>query len=186
MTPLRDQKEGGGISRLLTKAMDLVDKVIEWSGALIVFATLLTTFLALLVNVVLRYVFGDGITWAYEIHSILFPWLVAGGIAIASVRARHIAVDVLVYVLPVPLRRVLAILVNILICAIAVTVVHTSQPIINASKFQKLSEIPVTQYWGYLSLYYAFICMAINAALNVVRLVIGVQANADDSQVSYS
>lgn len=74
--------------------------MIEGSGAAIIFATLSFTFCALLVNVVLRYAFGSGLAWAYEIHAILFPWLVAGGIAVASVRGWHISVDALIGILP--------------------------------------------------------------------------------------
>lgn len=184
--PAGEIKNGGGFVRPLTTVLNAVDRVIEYSGSAIIFGTLLATFLALLTNVFLRYIMGDGLAWAYEIHAILFPWLVAGGIAIASVRARHIAVDVLVGALPKPARYGFAILVNVLTCTIAVTVVYTSQPIVNASKFQRLSEIPVSQYWGYISLYYAFACMAVNAALNVVRLIFVRQSQLDDSQVSYS
>ena len=184
--PTRDHRDGGGFVRPLITVLNGIDRVIEASGAAIIFSTLLTTFLALLVNVFLRYAMGDGLAWAYEIHAILFPWLVAGGIAVASVRARHIAVDVLVGALPKPVRHVFAIVVAVLTCAIAVTVVYTSQPIVNASKFQRLSEIPVSQYWGYISLYYAFSCMALNAAGNVVRLIFVGQNQSDDTQVSYS
>ncbi|MDV4169353.1 TRAP transporter small permease [Rhodovulum sp. FJ3] len=184
--PAGDTKKGGGVGRPLFSLFKLVDRVIEVSGQAIIVGTLAATFFALLVNVFLRYIMGDGLAWAYEIHSILFPWLVAGGIAVASVRAHHISVDVLVSVLPAPVRAAVAILVNALICAIAVTVVYTSQPIVNASKFQRLSEIPVSQYWGYISLYYAFTCMALNAAMNVVRLILSGQDAADNSPVSYS
>lgn len=181
------KNNGGGVVRPLISAMRWIDRLIEWSGSLVIFATLLATFLALLVNVFLRYVMGEGIAWAYEIHSILFPWLVAGGIAIASVKSRHISVDLLMGILPDPIRRWAALLVNCLVCAIAISVLVTSQPIINASKFQRLSEIPVSQYWGYISLYYAFFCMAVNAALNAIRNILGVNGDQDDaSQVSYS
>ena len=186
MTPDRDINAGGGKFRPLTRVLDGVDRAIEWSGSLIIFGTLLAIFLALLVNVFLRYAMGDGLAWAYEIHAILFPWLVAGGIAVAFVRGHHIAVDILVQAFPRQVQAIFSIAVNVLVCVIAVMVVKTSQPIINASKFQRLSEIPVSQYWGYISLYYAFSCMAVNAGLNVVRALLVRKSDSKDAQVSYS
>ena len=68
--------KGSGIGRSLLRPLRLVERVIAGSGAAIIFVTLSFTFCALLVNVVLRYAFGSGLAWAYEIHAILFPWLV--------------------------------------------------------------------------------------------------------------
>jgi len=185
----RPFENGGGLRRPLLSLIRFVDKVLTASGAAVIFVTLLVTFFALLINVILRYVFGDGLAWAYEIHAIFFPWLVAGGIVIASVRGRHIAVDVVVNLLPEGPRRIFAIAASLLVCAIAISVVYTSQPIVNASKFQRLSEIPVSQYWGYISLYYAFAAMAVQSALNALRLVFAYESVADrddPTQASFS
>lgn len=72
-----------------------VISTLEWSGKIIAAATLGVTFLALLVNVILRYTAGSGIPWSYEIHAILLPWLVAGGIVVAAARRRNIAITLL-------------------------------------------------------------------------------------------
>ncbi|WP_085837675.1 TRAP transporter small permease [Aquimixticola soesokkakensis] len=179
--------EGGGFGRLLLRVSGAVDRVLETSGALIIGVTLTAAFAALLANVVLRYVFGEGMAWAYEIHAILFPWLVAGGVVVASVKSRHISVTVLVDILPPSLRRALWVLVCVLICAIAIGVLRTSGPIINAAKFQRLSGIPVTQYWGYLSLYYTFGAMALNAGLAALRGAFAYEdPMVDPTQTSFS
>ena len=73
-----DQGQGGPFLRWIDRLVGWID----FTGAVIVTTTLTAMFLGLFVNVVLRYALGDGITWAYEIPSILFPWMVAGGIVI--------------------------------------------------------------------------------------------------------
>lgn len=179
---------GGGFGRSLLVPLGFVEKVIEWSGMLIIFGTLSFTFATLLVNVILRYAASTGIAWAYEINLLSFPWLVAGGIAVASVRGWHISVDALVSIFPAGLRRLFAILVSVAILVISVSVITTSGPIIRASKFQRLSEIPVSQYYGYISLYYAFGTMAIQAVIDVVRTLVApaTTAPADHAQQSFS
>ena len=66
--------------------------LLESSGKVIAVACLAFMFVALLTNVILRYAFDSGIPWAYEIHAVLLPWLVAGGLVIASARGRNIAI----------------------------------------------------------------------------------------------
>lgn len=180
--------KGSGLGRSLMRPLRIVERTLEASGAAVIFVTLTFTFFALLVNVVLRYAFGSGLAWAYEIHAVLFPWLVAGGIGIASLRGWHISVDVLIGIMPDPLKRLVAILVSVAVLVIAVTVIQTSAPIIRASKFQRLSEIPVSQYWGYISLYYAFGVMAVAAVIEILRqLFAGPQDDSTDpAQQSYS
>lgn len=178
--------KGSGPRRSLLRLLHVVERVIEGSGAAIIFATLAFTFCALLVNVVLRYAFGSGLAWAYEIHAILFPWLVAGGIAVASVRGWHISVDALIGILPDAAKRAVALLVSVAILVIAVTVIRTSGPIIKASQFQRLSEIPVSQYWGYISLYYAFGAMAAQAIITLARQILAPDYDRDLPQQSFS
>lgn len=71
--------------------------------------TILATILALMtgltvVNVILRYVFNDGITWGLEVVSFLFAWLVLYGAPMLVKRNAHLGVDALINAVP-PLRR---------------------------------------------------------------------------------
>ncbi|MFV0333286.1 MAG: TRAP transporter small permease [Tropicimonas sp.] len=143
--------------------------LLDWSGRLIAVTCLLFTFVALLVNVILRYVFGSGIAWAYEIHAILLPWLVAGGVVIAAARGRNIAITLLPDLLAARGRQMLAIAINAAILAISLAVLDSSQPILKASKFQTLSTLGVKQIWGYSSLVYAFGGMAVIAVVDLLR-----------------
>lgn len=161
--------------------------VLDWSGRIIVAACLASMFVALLVNVILRYALGSGIPWASEIHAILLPWLVAGGLVIASARGRNIAITLLSDLLKGRALLGLNLIIQAIILIIAISVLWSSQPILKASQFQTLSTLGIKQVWGYSSLVYAFAAMAIIAALNLFRALSGEDvANHDPQHASLS
>lgn len=150
-----------------------VATLIDWSGRIIASACLAFMFAALFVNVVLRYSIGSGVAWAYELHALLLPWIVGGGIVIAAAHGRNIAITLLPDMLPPGVRRALMVLVEVIIVVIAVSVLVSSQPILRASQFQTLSTLGIKQIWGYASLVYAFAGMAVIALTEIVRLAAG-------------
>ena len=60
------------------------------------------------INVVLRYVFQSGISWALEATTFLFAWLVLFGISYAVKVTAHLGVDAVTSLLSPKLRRTLA------------------------------------------------------------------------------
>ena len=162
--------------RLADGAVGLLD----WSGRLIAVSSLAVLFVTLLLNVVLRYAFGSGIAWAYEIHALLLPWMVAGGVVIAAARGRNITVTLLPDMAGAVTAKLLAVTAQIAVVAICVGVLQSSQPILRASQFQTLSTLGIKQVWGYASLVYAFGGMGLIAALTVLRLIAGADAGPRD------
>jgi TRAP-type transport system small permease protein len=160
---------GRGRSRPLLRWIAAPITVLDWSGQIIAALTLAFMFCALLVNVMLRYVMNSGLPWASEIHAVLLPWMVAGGIVIAAARGRNIAITLLPDLIGDQARRWLFVTVNLLILVIAVSVLWSSQPILKASQFQRLSTLGIKQVWGYSSLVYAFGSMAVIAFLELLR-----------------
>lgn len=131
--------------------------VLDHSGRIICAVTLVVLFVGLLANVVLRYAFGQGLDWAYEVHAILLPWLIAGGVVMATVHSRNIAITILPDLLSVGGRRALFILMTALTLLISMFVVWSSFPIIKAAQYQKISSLGgISQLWGYASLLYGF------------------------------
>lgn len=166
---IKEERRPGALLRT-TEGLRLVIDVIS---RIIAVACLAATFLALLVNVVLRYFFGSGLSWAYEIHAILLPWLVAGGIVIASAQGRHIAIVLLPDLLGAGAKRTLLLAIHAIVLIIAVSVLWSSMPIIKASMFQRLSTFGITQIWGYASLIYLFAGLAVIAVLDILCLLAG-------------
>jgi len=61
-------------------------------------------------NVVARYVFNSNILWALELTLVLFAWLGLVGAAYGIKKRFHIGVDVIINLLPPPVKKVFAIL----------------------------------------------------------------------------
>jgi TRAP-type C4-dicarboxylate transport system permease small subunit len=161
------------VLRWLTVAINL-------TGATIVVVTLSSMFLAIFINVVLRYAFGSGIAWAYEIHNILFPWLVAGGAVMAAANGRNIAVTAFVDILPRIGQRILAILIHAFVAVLSVGIIYYSMPIIRASQYSRLAETGIQQMYGYFSLVYAFGAIALISVFFLLRLLFGEETHAAD------
>lgn len=166
-------REETGPSGPVLRAARRLDQAIVLVGIVVVAATIGSLFLAIFTNVVLRYLFDQGIVWAYEIPAILFPWMVAGGAVLASQAGRHIAVEILIAALPPRPRRALAIAVNLAVVGVAVAVVDAAQPILQASQYSKLAETGIPQSWGYMSLVVGFALIGLSAVTTLVRLFAG-------------
>ena len=156
---------------LLTVAW--IRAAIYWSGVGVFSLTLGLLFAGLFVNVLLRYLFAEGISWAYEIPYILFPWTVGGAIVVAACLGRNIRVALLVTLAGKPLRRGIAIAVHGMTATIALGVLWSSLPILNASKFMRLAETGIPQFYGMLGLVFAFAAVAAVSLIDGARLLFG-------------
>ncbi len=85
----------------------LLERFEEGAIALLLGAMTILTF----VQVVLRYGFNSGISWAYEATTYLFGWLIFLGISYGVKKGSHIGVDVLVRQLPRGGQRFMGLLV---------------------------------------------------------------------------
>lgn len=173
MTPGQPQTGQGGLIPLILRVGRGLAWLTEGSAKVIAVACLAFMFGALLVNVILRYAFSSGIPWAYEIHAVLLPWLVAGGVVIAAANGANIAITLLPGMLGPRGARVLLGVVQIAILVISLSVLLSSQPILRASQFQTLSTLGIRQVWGYASLVCAFGGMALFAVLDLMRVMLG-------------
>jgi TRAP-type C4-dicarboxylate transport system permease small subunit len=147
---------------------------LETSGRLICAVTLTVLFIGLMANVILRYASGRGLDWAYDIHAILLPWMIAGGVVIATVHSRNIAITILPDLLSPAASRVLFILVSVLTLLISLFVVWSSFPIIKAAQYQRISALGgISQLWGYASLIYGFGGIALICLCDVIAALMG-------------
>jgi C4-dicarboxylate transporter DctQ subunit len=62
-------------------------------------------------NVIARYVFNSGITWALEMTQFLFAWLILFGMSYGVKIGSHIGVDALVKLFPATLQRIIGLII---------------------------------------------------------------------------
>jgi C4-dicarboxylate transporter DctQ subunit len=124
--------------------MKVLDRLEEW--IVIVMLTLMT--IVTFVQVVLRYVFNAGFTWALELSTVFFAVMIFIGISYGVRIGAHIGVDALVKKLPSGPRRATSIVVVLLCLLYAGLVIYGS--LIYVSKMRvigvELEDLPV-QLW---------------------------------------
>jgi C4-dicarboxylate transporter DctQ subunit len=91
--------------------MKIFNRLEEWIVALLLAAMTIATFM----QVVLRYVFNSGFTWALELTTIFFAFMIFLGISYGVRVGAHIGVDALVKLMPPKQRRISSI-VAVLLC----------------------------------------------------------------------
>jgi C4-dicarboxylate transporter, DctQ subunit len=100
--------------------MNILDRLEEWIISLMLFAMTALTFL----QVVMRYVFNSGFSWALELTTVFFAVMIFVGIAYGIRVGSHIGVDALVKLMPAGPRRqvsVLAVLLSLLYVGLVLT-----------------------------------------------------------------
>ncbi|MGB5918068.1 TRAP transporter small permease [Arcobacter sp.] len=162
-------------------------KYIDLLAAFVVISSITVMFLSLFSNVILRYTLSQSIDWAYEVPSILFPWMVAGGIVMAAARGKDISVTVLTDMLYGKLHKFLMILIHLIIGIISITVMISGERILMASKFQRLPETGIQQIWGYSSIYFAFSLVFILCLLHILSILfINTDTETSEEYTSFS
>jgi len=102
--------------------MKYLKRLDEWLIAILLAAMTLLTFS----QVVMRYVFNSGFTWAVEMTTVLFAGMIFIGISYGVRVGAHIGVDALVKLMPNKLRRAVSILAVLLCLVYAGMVIYGS------------------------------------------------------------
>lgn len=105
-----------------------------------------------LAQVIFRYVIAAPLPWSEELARYCFVWIVFLGGAIGLSRGIHLGVDLLVNMLPVPLRRGLDALTSLLIAGFAATVIYASYPVLNMNMFQTSPALGIQMTWIYAAI----------------------------------
>ena len=102
--------------------MRFLKRLDEWLIALLLAAMTLLTF----VQVVLRYVFDSGFTWALQLNTVMFAFMIFIGISYGVRVGAHIGVDAVVKMLPPVPRRITSIVAVLLSLLYAGLVIYGS------------------------------------------------------------
>jgi len=145
------------------------ETVISVSAQAIVLVTMVTLFVTLFANAVLRYAFDSGIAGSQELPQVAFPWLVLAGAVLAAVRGQQIAVDVLLRALSGWWKVGLAILVNGIVLVLSIAVVDAAMTMMESAHDQVSPILKIPRSYGYAGLIYGYGCLAVLALTTSVR-----------------
>ncbi|MBE2295040.1 MAG: TRAP transporter small permease [Phycisphaerales bacterium] len=117
------------------------------------------------VQVINRYVLGTGFTWALELITYLFAWLVLFGVSYGIKTGAHIGIDALVRQFPYKLRRVIGFLGVLACCAYCIIM------LIGATEYvHKLYELDIEAQDLPIPRWIPFIMLPIGLSLALLRL----------------
>lgn len=113
-------------------------------------------------QVVMRYVFRAALPWPEEVATWLFTWAVMLGMALATGRGAHIAIDIVPRLLPGPARRALEFATGaVMVAASLVLVIHGMAYVERAIAASPALQMPMK---------YLFLSVPVGAALNLFFL----------------
>ena len=117
------------------------------------------------VQVINRYVLGTGFTWALELVTYLFAWLVLFGVSYGIRTGAHIGIDVLVRQFPHNLRRIIGLIGVLACCAYCIIMLVGS-----AGYVYKLYEVGIQAQDLPIPRWVPFIMLPIGLSLALLRL----------------
>lgn len=160
---------GGGLPAAIAGG---VDKLISGASIAVALVTLVGMFLALMAEVVVRYLTNQGLGWPSELPSLVFPWLVMAGVVLAAQRGQHIAVTALLGVLGTGGRRVLLMALHVLIAATFFYLAWVGLEVIEITGSEVYPVTGITAHWAYLALIVGFVGLGITALTTLVHLAV--------------
>ncbi|MDO4904912.1 MAG: TRAP transporter small permease subunit [Lautropia sp.] len=150
-----------------------LDALIKRVCQFLVLATTFVLLVGLACNVGMRYLFkGGGVGWMVEIPSLLFPWMIAGGIILAAQQGSHIAIDVLRDALPPAGRRILIIFVNLVLVVAYLSLFSVLGEMMEIVSIERSPLLDMPASWSYSALAFCVMGLAVCSLLIVLRTVL--------------
>lgn len=140
--------------------MKIVDRLEEWIISLMLLAMTGLTF----AQVVLRYVFDSGLSWAHELTTVCFAFMIFVGISYGVRVGAHIGVDALVRLMGPGARR------GVSVVAVLLSLVYVGFVLVGATEYvSKMRDVAIEFDDMPIERWQALIVMPIGYALMGLR-----------------
>lgn len=149
-----------------------VDCVLEAVSIVLAISSLVIMFLAMMAEVVVRYLTNQGMGWPSEMPNLLFPWLVMSGVVLGAQRGQHIAVTAVLGVLGRTGNRVLLLSLQALIAVTFFYLAYVGFDVLEITGTEVFPVTGITAYWAYLALIAGFLGLGVTALTTFVHLLL--------------
>jgi len=155
--------------------MSKLNVVLSKAEEIILGVLLTTASLVLFANVVARYVFNWGFPWAEELVRYEIIWMVFLGGSIAARQGLHIGVDILVRFAPLPLRKPISVLINLISLIFCGFIVYYGAALISQTRMfgQVSPALQVPMWMVQLAIPLGAGLMALRFAQEIWHLIVG-------------
>ncbi|MFV0516973.1 MAG: TRAP transporter small permease [Aminipila sp.] len=135
------KKEKGDFFAIINKAEDICLVFMFFTMVAVIF-----------LQIIMRYVFNDSLTWSEELGKFIFVWISWLGISIGQRRNEHIKITMLTDKLPIKAQTVVNIIANVILIAILLVTVYYAFLLVQSQQRVPYAGIKISTSWGYLSL----------------------------------
>jgi TRAP-type C4-dicarboxylate transport system permease small subunit len=129
--------------------MNIVKFSVKYFEELLSGSFMVLMFLATVTNVVARYFFGESIQWAEEFSRYAFIWVIFLGAVVCTKHKRHISIDSVVKILPVPVQPWVNCVTELLVSALMVIIIWYGS-LLTQNATQTTATLNVPQYIIYM------------------------------------
>ena len=146
-------------------------RVVAWflgAGRGVIVAAFTVMISITFLQVVFRYVLSAPLPWSEEAARYCFVWIVFLGAALGLERGVHLGVDLLVNRMPGRLRRLTALVCDLLIAVFAVIMIYASLPVLQLNSLQHSPALGVQMSWIYLAIPVSMVLILLVTAARVL------------------
>lgn len=150
--------------------VEWIDKTITLAGTAIAITALVTMFLALTAEVIVRYVTKTSLGWPAELPNFMFPWLVMSGIVLAAQHGAHISVTLLLGKIGRGAQRFLLLAMQVVAALTFFYLAWIGLDVLEITGSEVYPVTGVSARWAYLALIAGFAGVGITALTTFARL----------------
>ncbi len=132
----------------MKKILDMIEK---YSLAVIIILFSVMVF-SIFLQVVLRYVFNMGNSWAEELARYSFVWLVLLGAAVAVRRGRHMRIDFFINLFPLRVKRVIETMLNFSLALFLIVLTYYGVRLVLLAHRQLSTGLSLPMSYAYASI----------------------------------
>lgn len=150
----------------------LIDRTISYAATASALIALITMFLALCAEVVVRYLTKQSLGWPAELPNFMFPWLVMSGIVLAAQHGAHISVTILLDALDRTQARALLLAMQVVVILTFGYLTWVGLDVIKITGSTVYPISGVSAKWAYLALIAGFVGVGLTAATTFAQLLL--------------
>ena len=135
---------------------------------------------AIFLQVIMRFVFNNSLSWSEELGKFMFVWISWLGISIGERRNEHIKITLVTDRLPFKAQKVVLIIANIVLFAILAVTIYYSVELVFYRMPVNYAGIKISTAWGYLSLVLGCSFMALRLIGGTIRTIKEIKAGEQE------
>ena len=146
----------------------------------ILFATMVAV---IFLQIIMRYVLNNSLTWSEELGRFIFQWLTWIGISLGARLGQHIKISILTDRLPRKIAHASNVISDLIVIAICVITVYYGVEIAKLFVGTKFTTIKISLAWGYSALVVGCTLMTVRSLISIKKSIVNIIRNepSDDA-----